>query len=43
MDHKVNTMQWTAVQLKKKFDAYKEKFGDLNKPFKFFKDGVEQE
>jgi len=37
MDHKLNKMQWNANQIKKKFDAYKKKFGSLDEEFIFFK------
>jgi hypothetical protein len=30
MDHKVNKMQWNETQLRKKFDAYRRKFGPLD-------------
>jgi len=30
LDHKVNKMMWTANQIKKKFEAFKQKFGSLN-------------
>lgn len=31
MDHKTNVMQWNANQIKKKFDAFKKKFGSVEK------------
>lgn len=29
MDHKVNKMQWTETQIRKKFNAYRRKFGPI--------------
>ena len=37
MDHKTNVMQWTANQIKKKFDAFKKKFGSVDQDFALFK------
>jgi len=38
MDHKINKMQWNANQIKKKFDAFKKKFGSLDQDPQLFKD-----
>lgn len=38
MDHKTNKLQWTAVQIKKKFEAFKKKFGPVDQDFALFKD-----
>ena len=37
MDHKVNKMQWTATQIKKKFQDFKKKFGSVDQDFALFK------
>ena len=37
MDHKINIMQWNANQIKKKFDAFKKKFGSVDQDFKLWK------